>query len=177
VTGNSGWGMCLPIKRRWGTRLCVNDTITRSGQRWGQPHRRHGQPQGLPLRWGMWWVRLNLNPSLRFCIRAGSNNRDGLRLSDVCGSVMITNTSSVMKGNRNASARLESARTKGSGQNSSYRTGKSLSPSRSRGDASPSSGRLGERIDLFQPLCGGRFCQQGSNVLIETAAFQLRQLC
>jgi hypothetical protein len=164
VTGNSGWGMCLPIKRRWGTRLPMQ-------------RQRQGQPQGLPLRWGMWWVRLNLNPSPRFCIRAGSNNRDGLRLSEVCGSVIITNTSSVMKGNRNASARLESARTKGSGQNSSYRTGKSLSPSRPGGDASLSSGRLGKRIGLFQPLCGGRFCQQGSDVLIETAAFQLRQLC
>lgn len=70
----------------------------------------------------------------------------------------------------------ESARTKGSGQSPPYRTGKSLSPSRSRGDASPSSGRLGERIDLFQPLCGGRFCQQASDILIQAAAFQLRQL-
>jgi REP element-mobilizing transposase RayT len=26
---------------------------------------------------GMWWVHLNLNPSPRFCIRAGSNNRAG----------------------------------------------------------------------------------------------------
>jgi len=54
-----------------------------------------GQPQGLPLRWGMLLVRSN--PGRRLYIHPASNNRDGIRFPAVYGNATITNTSSATR--------------------------------------------------------------------------------